>query len=86
MKLLYASLGGPPAFGELVDKFTKLGAEPVASDVERDPHTKFIAHDGLLGVVSFLYCISIINEDSDVEADPKTDRSGIIALAAKDTG
>ncbi|KAE9376056.1 hypothetical protein N431DRAFT_556320 [Stipitochalara longipes BDJ] len=86
LKPLYASLCGPPAFGELVDKYTILGVEPTASDVERDLQTKPLAHDGPFGVVSFLYCISIINKDSDVGVDPKTNRSGIIALAGKDAG
>jgi len=86
LKPLYASLRGTPAFGELADKYTKLGVEPTASDVERDPQTKSLAHDGPFGVVSFLYCISIINKDSDVGVDPKTDRSEIVALAVKEAG
>jgi hypothetical protein len=83
---LYASLRGPPAFGELVGKYTELRVKPTASDVERAPQTKSLAHNGPFGVVSFLYCISTINQNSNVGVDPKTDRSGIIAFAGKDAG
>jgi hypothetical protein len=54
--------------------------------VERDPEIKSLAYNGTFGNVSFLYCISIINKESKVGVDPKSDRSGIIALAGKDTG
>jgi hypothetical protein len=84
LKPLFESLGGPPAFSELVDKYTKLGVKPTTSDVERDPQTKSLTPSGPFGVVSVLYCISIINKDSDVGVDPKIARSGIIALARKD--
>ncbi|OIW30171.1 hypothetical protein CONLIGDRAFT_702707 [Coniochaeta ligniaria NRRL 30616] len=77
----YSGLRGPPDFSELVDKYTKLGVETTASDVERP-----LAHDGPFGVVSFLYCISIIEKGSGLVGEPKAHRSGIVSLAGKDAG
>lgn len=88
LKPLYLHLRGSPDFGELVDRYTELGVqvEHTVSNMDRIPRTKPLAHDGPFGVVSFLYCISIINKDPDAGGGEKIDHPGIIALAGKDAG